>query len=388
MRLLVVTYSSNLNGGANRSLLMVLEYLIKMYQYNIHVIVPGKGVLCDALDELGISWESHHYNAIGMINMTTFKGVGRYFKHKINTYRNDYEARRRFENLRKENFDLVYLNNNGAAYGANLAKYLGLPFVWHFRGEIYKESHYLPEIASMICKCSRIIAVSYDMKALYLRNPVLAKKKIDVIHNSIMLTDCKSSMQTRETGFHIVQCGRIAVEKCQMDAIKAVDILVRQYKDIYLHIVGSGYGGDGNTYEQILKKYVNEHDLKDNVIFEGYRNDMSEFRRHMNCELICSLREPFGRVTLEGMRSGLTVIGANTGGTVEIIRDGQTGLLYRQGDVEDLARKILKIYSNPDKGKELAQNGLEYARTHFLPEDTVSRLNEIFIEVMSRNHAE
>ena len=387
MRLLVVTYSSNMNGGANRSLLMVLEYLIKLYQYDIHVIVPGRGAFSDALDKAGISWESHHFNSIGMINMSTLKGVGRYFKHKINVNRNRMEARRQFAKLKNANYELVYLNNNGAVYGANLAMYLGLPFVWHFRGEIYDKAHYLPEVALMLDRCNRIIAISHDMKALYLKNPVLARKRIDVIHNSIALTNCEPSSQTRDTGFHIVQCGRIAVEKCQLDAIKAVDILVKHQKDIYLHIVGTSYGGDGKAYEHTIREYVNEHDLKDNVIFEGYRDDMSDFRRHMNCELICSLREPFGRVTLEGMRSGLTIIGANTGGTMEIIQDGQTGLIYKQGDTEDLAQKILAVYSNPKIGNTLARNGMEYANTHFLPENTVSSLNELFNEVMSREHA-
>jgi glycosyltransferase involved in cell wall biosynthesis len=47
--------------------------------------------------------------------------------------------------------------------------------------------------------------------------------------------------------------------------------------------------------------------------------------------------EGFGRVTVEAMKVGRPVVGANGGGTVELIRDGWNGLFYRLGDAVDLA---------------------------------------------------
>ena len=86
MRILVVTYSAKMTGGANRSLLMVIEHLAKNYGHYIHVIVPTKGEFCAELDKLSISWEVHNYKSIGMININSLIGVGRYIKHKTSFF--------------------------------------------------------------------------------------------------------------------------------------------------------------------------------------------------------------------------------------------------------------------------------------------------------------
>lgn len=47
-------------------------------------------------------------------------------------------------------------------------------------------------------------------------------------------------------------------------------------------------------------------------------------RKKIDVELVCSRSEAFGRVTIESMMSSNPVIGANTGGTKELIIEGLT----------------------------------------------------------------
>lgn len=86
---------------------------------------------------------------------------------------------------------------------------------------------------------------------------------------------------------------------------------------------------------------------------------MDLLRQNMDIELMCAERETFGWVTVEGMRSGLLVIGANTGATPEIITNMKTGLLYTHGDARDLADKIewvLKILAVQMKSEKMEKN--------------------------------
>ena len=62
--------------------------------------------------------------------------------------------------------------------------------------------------------------------------------------------------------------------------------------------------------------------------------------------LMCSRREAFGRVTVEGMKLGKPVIGTRSGGTPEIVQEGETGFLYAPGDAQELAAKIGHLYAN------------------------------------------
>jgi glycosyltransferase involved in cell wall biosynthesis len=102
----------------------------------------------------------------------------------------------------------------------------------------------------------------------------------------------------------------------------------------------------------------------------------------MCCEVVCSANEPFGRVTVEGMRAGLVLIGANCGGTVELIKDGETGLLYEHGKPEDLADKIASIYHQRDMADALALNGFSYATQHYNMEELIERIDSIFHSVI------
>ena len=53
---------------------------------------------------------------------------------------------------------------------------------------------------------------------------------------------------------------------------------------------------------ELVKFKINEYQLNDRVIFEGQVEDMFSFQQNMNIELMCSECEPFGRVTLRGVK--------------------------------------------------------------------------------------
>lgn len=68
-------------------------------------------------------------------------------------------------------------------------------------------------------------------------------------------------------------------------------------------------------------------------------------------------QEPFARTVLEAMASGLAVIGTTTGGTPEVLDDGETGLTYAAGDVEALARQIVRVCEDEHLRRQLGLAG-------------------------------
>jgi glycosyltransferase involved in cell wall biosynthesis len=76
-------------------------------------------------------------------------------------------------------------------------------------------------------------------------------------------------------------------------------------------------------------------------------------------------QEPFGRVLVEAMASGLPVIGTATGGAAEILVDGVTGLTYSPGDAGELATQIIRLTSQPDLRRQLAENARKAAVGQF-----------------------
>jgi glycosyltransferase involved in cell wall biosynthesis len=62
--------------------------------------------------------------------------------------------------------------------------------------------------------------------------------------------------------------------------------------------------------------------------------------------------ETFGRVIIEAFAAGTPVVGADIGAIAELVQDGRTGLLFRPGDVEDLAAKVQSLLDDPRAGSE------------------------------------
>src|SRR5690606_7586304 len=85
---------------------------------------------------------------------------------------------------------------------------------------------------------------------------------------------------------------------------------------------------------------------------------------------VCSSDLPFSRMVLEGMISGLVVVATPTGGTIEILEDGENGLLFTPGDPEDLARKITLLVEDPHLRQKLGNAGRQTVIERF----TVTRM--------------
>lgn len=156
----------------------------------------------------------------------------------------------------------------------------------------------------------------------------------------------------------LLYAGRIYPEKgidTVIDAMIKLAVGSQGRRDIRLSVAGSG----SPEYESHLRQLVSQAGLTDYVSFLGWvqASEMPELLSEHDVLVLPSIwPEPFSRAVLEGMISGLVVVAARTGGTPEIIVDGENGLLFEPNDPEDLANKIVHLMDNPE-----SHNRMNYA---------------------------
>lgn len=385
MKILAVTFDKQVIGGANRSMLMVLEHLKKDYGHDITLLSPGEGDMCSKANDLGIHTIVDKYSFL-----ITAKKFGINFALKytwliIRTLRELIRAFVLSRKLKKENYDLIYTNEVICFFGYFLSLFLKKPHIWHIRSTT--EGTVFFPFATHCFKTRNnfnIVISNYEvdfMRKNY-RTPI---EKIIMISNGVEVKNAIPSKQDRTKGFHMVHCGRLVSYKGQRESLEALIILINKgYNDIYLHYAGSIPSKRQRFYYEDLINRVKEYGLSNRVIFEGEVKDMVSLRKDMNVELVCSYAEPFGRVTIEAMYSNLAVIGSNTGGTLDIIEDGVNGILYQQGNPSDLASKIEKFYLNQNELKRIAQTGLTFVKTHFTEKENVTSINQIMVEFVKK----
>lgn len=387
MKLLAVAHNSDFSGGANRSLFMVLRRLKRDYGVQIRVLVPkNKGILVDKLTEAGIPWDCIPYYGV----ITGIRGDGKDLLRKAKVWAGvlleTAEGRKLAKTYAREKFDLVYTNTRLPLIGAVIARQLKIPHVCHVR-EFGPVQPYWPKwtCRHIYEQSDRIILISRALQAEF--EKYVPADKLITIHNGI---DSPLGLPMADygnhDGFHLLLTGRLVPDKGHMDAIGALKQLAdRGCQDIRLHFAGSVPNGLLNgEYLEKLRAEIARAGLEDKVFFHGEVENMTALRQEMDVELMCAICETFGRVTVEGMRSGLLLIGSDTGGTLEIMEDGLTGLLYRQGDAASLAEKILFAYEHRQEAGALARAGYDAMQRKFTPQWNVEEIFHVLQEAAEK----
>ena len=163
--------------------------------------------------------------------------------------------------------------------------------------------------------------------------------------------------------YHMLICGLIQEGKGQLEALEALNYLVNEYHvgNIRLKIVGDG----PKDYYEKIENYILAHDLQAYVEILPFQEDLRKIRQDADIALMCSRGEALGRVTIESMLSENLVIGADSGGTKEIIQDGANGYLYKCGDAHDLCEKIYDAIIHWEEQEKIIVHAKEYARSNY-----------------------
>jgi glycosyltransferase involved in cell wall biosynthesis len=267
--------------------------------------------------------------------------------------------------------NIVYTNTISVCVGALAAKLLGLPHVWHIH-EFGYEGHRLVfdfgekfSLWFMNRFSDAIIINSYAVAKKYQKYFPLSK--IKVIYQAVNvpqeINESEVHIQKNDK-FYCAIAGSLQEGKRQEEAILAINELVRRGINVELLIIGKGE----LKYKKYLKDLVAKNHLTNYVRFLGYIDNPFPYIKAVDVILVCSRYEAFGRVTIEAMKLGKPVIGAKSGGTLELIQEGFNGFLYTPGNYKELAEKITFLYEHPEIARQIGENAKRWANQHFTQE--------------------
>lgn len=158
---------------------------------------------------------------------------------------------------------------------------------------------------------------------------------------------------------------------CRLDAseqLKGVDTVIRALPGIAASCPTVRYAviGDGDDRPR-LEQLAKDTGVGDRVEFTGPVTDSVVVERYRTCDVFVmpSAQEGFGLVFAEAMTFGKPAIGADFGGTTDVISDGETGYLVPYGDVDALAARITGLLLNDDLRARIGEAAKRDALTRF-----------------------
>lgn len=98
------------------------------------------------------------------------------------------------------------------------------------------------------------------------------------------------------------------------------------------------------------------------------------------CTLATTKSESFGNTFIEAMSCGVPVVASNIRPITELVKRGETGLLYRGQNVDDAIRQLYGILDNPALHKKMSQNAIAHVREKFSIEKTA----EQYVQLLKR----
>jgi len=161
----------------------------------------------------------------------------------------------------------------------------------------------------------------------------------------------------------------------RLDDIIAAAAKVRS-EGIPLKIIMVGEG----PLENDLKELAQNSAPADTVEFIPLvaQQKLAEFYRQADAVILSSEGEGFGLVLVEAGLTGRPVIGARSGGITDIVIDGQNGLLFEVGNVDQLAGCIKTMMTDREKRAALGEAGYKRAMQDFSTPVLVDRVYNLF----------
>ena len=266
--------------------------------------------------------------------------------------------------------ELVYLG-----WISWFARYaLGIPSMIYCHGEEITQdgSGLFTELrGAFLRSCTGIIAVSHFCKSEIVSRFSVRPDNIQVVTNGVDIERFRPAPPNndliRRYGLFgkkvIVAAGRHVPRKGFDNLLRALPAILRAHPGAHIVLLGEG----PQTVE--LKQIVADLEIREHVTFTGFV-ELDAVPEHYGLGQVFVManrtmpdgdQEGFGLVFVEANACGLPAVGGASGGAVEAIVDGETGILVDGTDVGAIADSVSRILEDTDYRLSLAKGGLKRA---------------------------
>jgi glycosyltransferase involved in cell wall biosynthesis len=150
--------------------------------------------------------------------------------------------------------------------------------------------------------------------------------------------------------------GQISLNKGQEDFVEAASIAHSQNRKMRFVIGGRG----DDDFVSRLKKLVGARGLDGCIKFSGWLPNPREFYKAIDIFVLASRHEEgFGLVVAEAGERGLPIIATRSGGAIEVLVDGETGVLVEKEDAQALARSMTRFAADGQLRDQMGQRARE-----------------------------
>ena len=287
--------------------------------------------------------------------------------------------------LSQQSYDVLHANEPHALTAAWLAGVQERTTVVISRRVAYALSHSrLARKRYQIAQ--RIVAISHFVEKSVLESGV-PPEKVAVVYEGVAIPPLptiearrKARAQWGVTGNEkLLGCiGYLLPEKGQEIAIRALSTLRTTIPTARLLLAGDG------PCRPALEALARRLGMRDEVIFAGFVEDVTEVYVALDAFAFPSLAEPLGTSLLAAMACGLPVLAVASGGVPEYVKDGDNGLLAAQPDPELFSAGMVRVLIDQSLATALGQKARRTIAERFSADRMVENTILVYEDVLKK----
>lgn len=270
------------------------------------------------------------------------------------------------EEIDREKFDIIHAHGARANFIVMfLKKYIRVPVITTIHSDYkldFKDSFYKNLVFTTLNKVALkyfdyYITVSDSFRQMLIERN-FNKDKIFVLYNGID-KDKKFNFIPKEdflSRYNINYNGEFLVGiAARLDKVKDHQTFIAACKEVLKENTDIIFliAGEGEEKDNLLKEIKG---FEKNIYFLDFVKDNYSFFNAIDLNVLTSISESFPYVILESALMNVASISTDVGGISKVIINDKTGYLIGVCDYKSLSQKILYLYNNRQKLKELGEN--------------------------------
>ena len=363
--------SSNLSDNGENVYILLNQEILKYYTDLVNVKLLNAGPL---------------FNTTGLIRACIFPQIQTHAQEKADysparpSYLNALLREIYYKRLRDKltqsiidnRIDIIHSHLNlGTVLIANLRNELCIPMIATLHGQSVPRmqrrgfvewltspvaSWRREQIGRALAKVDRVTSVSKAELDVIRNCDITLLNNCVIIPNGVNIREIQGSLTSATAlkgEFNLLFPGGAKFVKGGDLLVKALPKVKEQIANIHLYVAGNV------PQNHPLRRIAVDNKLENHVTFTGFLG-IQEYRQLLNSVdllVMPSREDAFGIVFLEAMALGKPVIGGNTGGIPEVIKNGRNGILVKP-DPDQIAEAILCLYQNRALRQEISDNNL------------------------------
>ena len=163
---------------------------------------------------------------------------------------------------------------------------------------------------------------------------------------------------------------------------KRVPLLFQVFQQVHQHLPDARLLviGDMDQSQDDLYALRSEMGLDDSLIMYGPipHAELPAYYALARVFAMTSAYEGIPRVLMEASAAGLPLIGFDRVGVADVIADGETGYLIPEGDLNDMAQRLVELLENPQTAQQMGQAARQYGYDRFSAEQNAAGIAEMW----------